>query len=259
MKKVLFLLLFVLLATSSILAQDDELDNYSFETEPLKSESNPYFSVGAGYQLTFLTLNYDELNKYVADKLGLDKFSGIFTLGGVHGFTGLVVIPNTRLGFYGVSGSKISEKENSSTNLKRTAELKVAINGFSIDYGIVPVKGLAVLPGVNLGWGNYILETTETPTTIDWKDVDNIIVGSAKMNRIENKFMMVQPQLSIEYAVTNFAMIRANVHYNLTFDNPLVDKKWTFNKDAELKNTPSDMNSNGLGLQIGIYLGLFNY
>ena len=115
MKKVLFLLLFVLLATSSILAQDDELDNYSFETEPLKSESNPYFSVGAGYQLTFLTLNYDELNKYVADKLGLDEFSGIFTLGGVHGFTGLVVIPNTRLGFYGVSGSKISEKENSST------------------------------------------------------------------------------------------------------------------------------------------------
>ncbi len=259
MKKALFLLLFALVATTRLFAQDDELDNFSFETEPLKSESNPYFSVGAGYQLTFLSLNYDEINKYVADKLGLDKFEGIFTLGGVHGFTGLVVIPNTRLGFYGISGSKFTEKENSSTNLKRTAELKVVINGFSIDYGIVPVKSLAVLPGLNFGWGNYTLETTETPTSIDWNDVDSINVGSAKMNRIENKFMMVQPQLSVEYAVTNFAMIRANVHYNLTFDNPLVDKKWTFNKDAELKNTPNKMNSNGLGLQIGLYLGLFNY
>lgn len=258
MKKILYLLV-LFFGVSALFAQDDDLDKFSFETEPLKSESSPYFAVGAGYQFTFMMINYDEVNKYIADKIGLDKLKGVFTVSGVHGFTGLVVIPNTRLGFYGISGSKISEKNNSSTNTKTSTELKIAMNAFSLDYGIVPFKGFAILPGFNFGWGNLTIETYETPESINWSDIDKIVVGTAKMSRIENKFMLFQPQISFEYAVTNFAMLRANANYNITFDNPLADKAWLFNKDAQIKNPPSKLNSNGLGIQIGIYLGLFNY
>jgi len=260
MKKLFVLLLFLICTSNSnLFSQDDELDNFSFETEPLKSESTQYFAVGAGYNFNFLMMNYDEVNKYVVDKLRLDKFKGVFTIHGVQGFTGLVVIPNTRLGFFGMTGSKEVSKENSELNTKMTSELIVSVNGFSLDYGIVPFKGFAILPGFNFGWGNYTLETIESPTKLDWGKIDKINIDSAKMNRINNKFMFIQPQLSFEYAVTNFAMLRANVNYNLTFDNPLADKSWTFNKEAEIKNPPSKLNSNGLGIQIGIYLGLFNY
>lgn len=258
MKK-LFLLVLLVIGTTNLFSQDNELDNFSFETEPLKSESTPYFAVGAGYNFNFLMMNYDEVNKYVVEKLGLEKFKGVFTINGVHGFTGLVVIPNTRLGFFGMTGSKEVSKENVSLNTKMSSELIVSVNGFSLDYGLVPFKGFAILPGFNFGWGNYTLETIETPAKFDWSEIDKINVGSAKMNRIENKFMFLQPQVSFEYAVTNFAMLRANVNYNLTFDNPLADKSWTFNKEAEIKNPPSKLNANGLGIQIGIYLGLFNY
>lgn len=239
------------------IAQDDELDGFSFETEPLRSEKMPYFAIGAGYQFSFLFMNYDEVNKIVVDKLGLDKFEGFMYINGIHGFTGLVIIPNTRLGFFGVSGSKISEKEivnNLAEKELHSAELSISFNGFSLDYGFVPLKGLAILPGFNLGWGRYILESSVTPITIDYSDLANL-----SMQRIENSFMFVEPQISIEYAITNFAMIKANAGYSLTFDNPLAKKKWLLNNNAEIKNAPKDMNANGFKAQIGVYLGLFNY
>ncbi len=262
MKKIL-LLLMLMLGFINAFAQDDDLDSYSFETEPLKSESTPYFAIGAGYNYSFLMMNYDEVNKYVVDKLGLKKFDGAIALSGVHGFTGLVVIPNTRLGFFGMSGSKLSEADvKSSSGTKegtRSSELTVSMNGFSLDYGYVPFKGFAILPGFNFGWGQYKLESVESPLVMDWSDFDKIDLSGTKMNRLENSFMFVQPQLNLEYAVTNFAMLRANVAYNLSFANPLSDKDWLLNKNTEVKNVPSKMNSNGVSFQIGIYLGLFNY
>lgn len=135
----------------------------------------------------------------------------------------------------------------------------ITMNGFSLDYGYVPFKGFAILPGLNLGWGRYELESIETPLNVDWSDFDKIDITNTKMNQIENSFMFVQPQISFEYAVTNFAMLRANVAYNVTFDNPLVDKEWVLNKTTDIKNVPSKMNSNGVSFEIGIYLGLFNY
>ena len=261
MKKLLMLIsLFFIYSVGN--AQDDYLDSFSFDTEPLRSESTPYFSIGAGYTYQFMFMNYDEINKYVGDKLGLDEFEGIMYLSGVHGFTGLVVVPNTRLGFFGVSGSQISEKDildNGSKVGVTASELYVSMSGFSLDYGFVPFKSLAILPGFNIGWGKYEIENTESPNTIDWNDFNRINMPGSKMNRIKNRFMFVQPQLNIEYAVTNFAMLRLNMAYNLTFDNPFVDKKWTFNHETEMKNVPSKMNANGFSASIGIYLGLFNY
>ncbi len=257
MKK--FFVLFALLLSVAVLkAQDDDFEGFSFDTEPLRSEKSPYFAVGAGYQYSFLFLNYDDLNKY-AKNIDLDDFDGIFYVGGIHGFTGLVIVPNLRLGFFGISGSKITEKDISaygSETEKRASELNIAMNGFSLDYGIVPFKALAILPGVNFGWGRLEIESYQSQPTKNWADIG---LDNNKMHRIENSFMFVQPQINIEYAVTNFAMLRLNASYNITFDNPLSDKKWVYNNHTELSNVPSGINSKGFSAQIGLYLGLFNY
>ncbi len=260
MKK-LFALLALFILSVPLFAQDDSLAVFSFESEPLRSESTPYFSIGAGYTYSFLFMNYDKLNDYVNGKLGLDNFSGPFYLSGVHGFTGIVIIPNMRLGFFGISGTKLVEKDITAgaSTTKRTSELYVGLNGFSLDYGYVPFKNFAILPGVNFGWGSFELTSYETPSAIDWTSVDKIDVAGTSMNRIENSIMFVEPQINIEYAITNFSMVRLQLGYNYTFDSPLANKKWMLNNNAELKGVPSGMNSNGLKASLGLYLGLFNY
>lgn len=248
----------MMMSVTLLNAQDDDFEDFSFDTKPLRNEKNPYFAIGAGYQYSFLFLNYDDLNKYV-QSIGLDDYDGIFYVGGIHGFTGLVVVPNLRLGFFGLSGSKITGKDIHAFGLeteKRASELTIEMNGFSLDYGIVQVKELAILPGVNFGWGRLEIESYQSKPTKNW---DNIGLDDNKMHRFENSFMFVQPQISIEYAVTNFAMLRLNAIYNLTFDNPLSDKKWVYNNHTELAGMPSGINSKGFSAQIGLYLGLFNY
>lgn len=260
MKKILMIAM-ILFASFVAYAQDENLDEYSFETEPLKTEKTPYFAIGAGYTYSFMFLNYDELNTY-AKKMGhTDEFDGVFYVGGIHGFTGLVVIPNLRLGFYGVSGSKLLEKETTenSTNYTLTSEMKLAMNGFNLDYGFVPFKSLAILPGVSFGWGRMEIESYKNESSVDWDDISKVDMTNNPMHRIEHSIMFVQPQLNIEYAVTNFAMLKLNLAYNLTFDSPLADNKWVYNNNSELKNAPKDLNANSFSAQIGLYLGLFNY
>lgn len=257
-KKLLYLAIAALFLTINInaKAQDERLDSISFESEPLREETNPYFGVGGGYVGGFQFVNMDEINKAFNQQLKVDDFSGPMYLQGVEGFTGIIVVQNLRVGFMGVSGSKLMEKQDT---VKRSIELSASMMGFTVNYGIVAVKSLAILPGMNLGWGTYGIEHYQTSGPKDWKDVNNPDFKNNYYEKFERSFMFAQPNLTIEYALTNFLVFRVSASYNLTFKNFLKDKEFTYNKTAELTNAPSGVKADGLAVQIGLFGGLFNY
>ncbi len=49
-------------------------------------------------------------------------------------------------------------------------------------------------------------------------------------------------------------MFRLGVAYSTSFGN-----QWKYNNSADVINMPDKINSNGLVLQTGIFVGLFNY
>ena len=74
MKKMMTLLAMILLVFAGMFsqnellasAQDEDLDSFQFDSEPIQEESIPYFGLGVGYVGTFMYLNFDELNKHLA-------------------------------------------------------------------------------------------------------------------------------------------------------------------------------------------------
>lgn len=260
MKLRTFSIAFVLAVVSftSITAQDDKIDGLAFDSEPLREEKAPYFAIAGGYTGSFFYANFEDLNSLI--KNGTfnmsEGFSAPIYMSGVQGFTGIVIVPNMRAGFHSQSGSLKMEKAFNieGADYKRTVDYAVSMNGITIDYAITIAKSLAIIPGVTAGWGNLSLETYQAPSELDWSNFQPNSDGKTFLQRAEAGFWLVQPNLNIEFALTNFFMLRANAGYSLS-----IMRDWKMNKSSTLKNVPEKINGNGLHLQFGIFLGLFNY
>jgi len=127
-----------------------------------------------------------------------------------------------------------------------------------MDYGFVLFKSLAVLPGINLGWGGLTLESYQGVTDYNWSNFNTKVDSLNFMNRAKTTFSFIQPNLSIEWTLTPYFMIRGNVGYNYSFALS-GDWDWELNKYSNLKEVPKGINASGLTAQFGIFLGLFNY
>ena len=254
--KLLVILCFVFF-NGNVFSQDDRLDELEFESATIKEEKPPYFAIGGGYTGTFIFLNFDELNKKLLEQtfsFSEEAFSAPVFLSGVQGFTAIGIIPNVRLGFLGMGGSKTVEKYDSVIKLNKYVDYSLSFQGISIDYGIILMKSLALIPGITFGWGKRTIEVYQAPAEISWDDFKAIGEIQNFLNRAEGNFYFVQPNLNFEYALTPFFMIRANAGYALTFGG-----EWTFNRTAKLTNVPDKIDANGFTVQFGLFLGLFNY
>lgn len=253
----LLIILCSLLFNSKSFSQDDRLDELEFESATIKEEKPPYFAIGGGYTGTFIFTNFDELNKKLLEKTYLfpeNALSAPIFLSGVQGFTAIGIIPNVRLGFLGMGGSKSVEKKDTIVNLNKNVEYTLSFQGLSIDYGIILMKSLALIPGITLGWGKRTIEVYQAPAEISWERFEAMGNIVNFLNRAEGNFYFVQPNINFEYALTPFFMIRANAGYALSFSGD-----WTFNRTAKLINVPDKIDANGFTIQFGLFLGLFNY
>lgn len=261
MKKMIFLALFLVLLSFPIFAQDEFIDDLTFEPAELQEGQTRYFAISGGYTGTFFFANFDDLNTHLLDMgFGLDEFEAPIYLNGVQGFTGIGIIPNIRVGFFGATGSKI-QKTNidiDGAKLERGLEYSLSLTGFNVDYGYVPIKSLAILPGINVGWGGLTLESYQGAKEYDWKDFNTKVDSLNFMNRAKTTFSFIQPSLSIEWTLTPYFMIRGNVAYNYSFALT-GDWEWEMNKYSNLTNVPNAINANGFSAQFGLFLGLFNY
>lgn len=241
---------FIILVSGSqvLIAQDDKLEELGFEEANYVEEKPPYFAVGGGYIGTFQFMNFDEVNR-LASAFGVSNFDGGIFCSGVGGIAPVLIVKNLRVSVGGYSGSLVREAKKVDTSLTMT--VGSSINTFGLDYAFQPIKGLAILPGASFGWGNLNIERAISTQSVDFDKQG--ASGTQSLSRLGASYIFVQPNLNIEYAVTQFAMIRASAGYSLSFMGD-----WQMNGVAAVNNVPKELNANALTLQFGVFVGLFN-
>ena len=245
-------------------SQDLDLDKLPYDDTPPGSEEDKkdYFGIGFGYTPTFQFLGMAEINKIFEDSYGLKGLTQPLTLHGGGAFTGIPIWPNIRAGFFSYSGSKETDILQLDDTFRRFGKIEYAVNGITIDYGYVLTEGLALLGGVGLGYGHLDIEVSQGIDKYDWDNIGNINDENNYRMHLENRFLLIQPNLYLEWAATKFLMIRGSVNYNLSLTNFLNSESsngWTINGKGEIENLPSGLSSNGFAIQAGLYFGLFNY
>lgn len=261
MKKLILLFTFILFYSITIFAQDEYLDELEFGEQPLSEQKPPYFAIAGGYNGNFLFINVKDLNNHLkAKNFNFDEFKSPFFMSGAEGFVAIPFIPNVRIGFLGLGGSQTNKKDItiSSVDYKQSIEFSFSYQGLLIDYAFVPMKSLAILPGLGIGWGNVQLEYSQTEKEFDWNNIQMSSVGNNFLNRLEATYSFLNPRINIEYALAPYLMFRLSGSYMWSFALT-GDWKWKYNREADMKNVPKEINASGLNLQFGVYVGLFNY
>lgn len=246
-KNIFAFLLLALCSITLIFAQDSGNLNFQFEETEMAEIKPPYFGLGGGYIGGFVFPKFDEIRKKFS---GFDDLKGGIYLSGAEGFSAIAIIPNVRLGFFGFNGSKSYDKAQNDTTTG--VSYGIGYTGFSIDYAYVPFKSFALLSGVNIGWSNIAIEKYKSTSSIDWNNLANGPI--AYFWSVEGKFWFIEPNINVEYAITPFFMIRGGFGYSF-----VLSQKWKYNRFAMLDNVPTALNTNGLKIQFGLFLGLFNY
>lgn len=242
-------------------AQDEDLDSFSFEEQDLREEQAPYFAVGGGFNLTFISLDMDEINNFIATKeFGLDELTSPMISYGGEFFTGIVFVDNMRLGFFWQSGSSTTSKSmtvgDAAIPVDREIDLSLTQSGVSVEFAYRPFRGvsLALIPGVSLGWGMMSLDSYQAVKNLDWNDINAAPDAVNYYDKVESSFYFSKFNLQLEYAFTTFVQLRLGAAYNLSFNYD-----WQYNNTTSLTGVPDGIKADGLQLQAGLHLGLFNY
>ncbi|MBU3700196.1 MAG: hypothetical protein FGM33_09370 [Candidatus Kapabacteria bacterium] len=245
------LILMTFLSIVGAVAQDDRLNELNFDEEPLPEETVAYSSVGIGPVFSLFTPDMTDVNAK-ATAMGIDELSSPFIFAGAEVFAAIGIVPNLRFGFSWLSGSVGSVKDFISTGggTKRSLDYAISMRSLHIDYAIVPVSKLAIIPGVGLTWGYSTITQSTTTGSFDW--VSDTSMTSQVF--LEQSSLCLQPRLSLEYAVTPFLNLRAQAGYTV----PVSTSDWTANVHATAQNVPSSIGINGVSAQIGVFVGLFN-
>lgn len=231
-------------------------DEFDFDDIPVDDARQYYVAVGGGYLGMLAFPNFDELNT-VSRGLGLPDFEGQLYMNGGGGLISLLVVPNMRLGIFGASGSRIIQSDVTlpEGTYKRSLRFTSTITAAQVDYAIRLFRSFTILPGVMIGAGSYNLELTQSRNNGEnFPDVfqtGNATVAN-RYARISRGHFFWNPALNLEFAATQFVMFRAGVGYSGT----AWPGNWTDGAEVTVNNVP-DINADGLTLQFGVFVGLF--
>lgn len=258
MKKSFFLIASILLLSFvNIFAQETDIEQFQFETEPTQTEKSPYFTLGGGYTAAFQFLNLDELNT-LAKSYNLDNLTNPMYQGGFEVFTGIFIVPNLRLGFF-TDGGSISSNFDSS-NMHREMNYQISNLGIIADYAYVPFKSFAILGGVRIGMAKSNIDISQTARDVNWTELPTTSsLENFYSHKLSQTFLNLEPRLNLEYAVTNFLMFRLNASYNFSIKDPFGRENWTYNSIGRVTNVPDNLNQSGFKFQLGLFVGLMNY
>lgn len=242
------------------IAQDDRLDDLTFEEEEVKETNERYFAFGFGPIANLAFVNVDAINAR-ATALGLDNVSAPVIQAGVEVFAPVGVVDNLRVGFSWVSGSLTSSKDlapGSSPTIvqpvKRTLEYSIGSRAVFFDYALLPGKAFNILPGVGFGWSTQTLTTFQGPTSVAYNPNDGISVAPSEFHELNRSVLSVVPRVNFEYKVSTFVSVRLNAAYTLQFSA----SDWQGNRTSVVTGVPNELNVNSLNAQLGLFLGLFN-
>jgi hypothetical protein len=271
----------VFLLSYSAFSQDDDFENYRFDDDKTSNQKTPYFALSFGGTASFLFMNYDDINsrlkcsdptcKVLHPSLEALEFSGPIVGLGFNFFTALSpLVNNARLGisyFFFFYMKEFDEKINSLSpegdiihfHSNHNRKLSVSNVGLHFDYAFVPLKSLAILPGIGVKGGTMTLEHYETILPRDWNETPPTLNYNLLNEKLEYSYIAFEPQLNIEYALTGFLMFRASGSYMFAMDNPFYKNAWTINGNNSYTGVPKSVKPQGFSVTLGLYLGLFNY
>lgn len=260
MHRFLAITLAVALLSTTMSAQDDQLDNLDFEQMQLTEESIPYFAVGLGLTGTFGWYDMTAINER-ASELGLPGIEApMFQLGG-DVFTAIGVVKNVRVGFSWITGMSKSNAQVTlpdTTPVERHMDYTNELFSLYLDYAFVPAKSLAILPGIAFGWGNQTIDTYQSVSDRTWDDYVNpngqLNTFPDDYSRLQHSVLALTPRLNIEYGITPFLMVRAQAAYQLQISSGT----WKGNNHATVTGVPDGINVNAFSAQVGLFVGLFN-
>lgn len=253
-------LLAFLLGIASIATAQPNGDEFDFDEIPLDEGELPYIGVGGGYTAFLSFMNFDPLNEVTA-KLGMEKFGGQLLMHGGGGWTVIGLIPSLRFGVYGAGGSTTKSKSLTfaGTEYNRTVRFDAGFTAAHFDYAIPIFRGFAVVPGFMIGSGSNTFKVVQTQAA--GADQENILggflgggdtlVNNNRQATVSRSFLFLYPAVNLEYAVTQFVMLRVGGGYQYTGPG-----KWLDTEGTEVAGFDA-IKSDGPMLQVGLFLGLF--
>ena len=261
---VFFLMLFSIATgiAQPIEEEGEEFDDFNFDDIPVEDAEIDYIGFGGGYLGMVSLVNYDELNNVAAGFNIGTKFEGPMLLGGGGGFLGGIIIPNTRIGVYGVGGQKEVSDTIGGGGYKRTMRYSTGFVAAHLEYAFfLPGRGLVFFPGVMVGRSASEIELNQTKASgIPFEDIfdangfQNPSAAADSLVRyahITRNSLHVQPTLTLDYAVNSFLLARVGAGYGLNFGGT-----WTDPSGTEISNVP-EITSDGLNIHFGVFVGLF--
>jgi hypothetical protein len=215
------------------------------------------FAIGGGFSPGWIIPDFKVVNNQLAD-FGVDKFSsaGFFSTGGV-GYVSIGVVKNLRVGGIGFGGS-ITHK-GTKDGFRKEAKYSTTLGGLTIEYSFPFIKDIAVSVGTIIGIGGTSLELYQNSGSFDWNDIWKEVTNPSEKTQnisrtISNTFFSLAPTLNVDIPFYRFFAFRIGGGY--LFD---LSKNWKADNGQTINNIPSDLNSNALFIQAGIFVGYFNY
>lgn len=259
MNQSLLAALLCLALTVSAVAQDDRLDELTFdEGVSLKDEALPYFAIGVGPVVTLSFPDLDAINTR-AGQLGLSEMKTPFVQAGVELFTAIGIVPNVRVGFSWITGSVSSEARiaTGSDTVNRTMEYSIGSRAVYADYAWVPVRGFSIVPGVGFCWATQTIATFQAPADVAWDrltDPNTLAPSPTAFSEMRRSALAIVPRLNIEYAIAPWVAVRAQAAYTLQVSG----SDWELNRTVNVTNVPEAIKITALSGQLGLFIGLFN-
>ena len=282
--KIPILLLLVLITTSPLLlAQDDgggdggeeqgEFDDFDFSELPVDDYRNySYLGFGLGYLGMHTFVDNKAMND-LATLMDMPEFSaGLSSFVGGGFFFGGIGIENIRYGFYSTSGSKevISNvmladdptTPNSKTAYTRKLVYSSGLLAFQLDYALfLPPEGLIFFPGLMIARESSEIELSQIKdnglsftnlyNSKDFNGAQVAEVGLNRYSRIRRQSFQIRPTLTLDYAVNQLLLFRVGAGYGFNLDS-----EWKQSAGTTISDVP-ELNSDGLSLHFGLFVGLF--
>ncbi len=264
-KFALFGLAMFLASGFTLLAQDDRLDELTFEETVIQEEKVPYFGVGGGFMVSLFSPNLSDVNTQLTTA-GFSELSTPITMTGALGVATIGIIPNVRISITNLGGSASTADKSFTTSAKnyvRSVTLSNAYTGFGFDYALSLAKSLYLLPGITGGWGSMQINTTQYA---EGANTTNNGIGGTPFDpnvfnhTVNNDYFMINPGVSVEFAPAllgndkpRIVTVRGHVGYTLSFMGD-----WKENGKSVVNNVPTGIKASGLAFQIGFMIGLFN-
>ncbi len=256
MRRVLTCLIsLILLLSAGAGAQIDE----EYTPIPPAKPSTGKIGGGGGYTPAWLFMDVDKLNETIISAGGTPFDGGRMMLNGGQGYAYLLLVQNLRIGGVGMSGSRTTSRVETSTNTRRDVELGVGYGGVTIEYVLSVVPRLDLTFGTIVGGGGMSLTIRrDGGTSREWGDLWGEFGSpqpAAEFSRkLEGSFFIVQPSVTLEFALLRWLGVRAGVGYL-----GMTGGSWKVDNEYDLSGVPDGIGGSGWMINTGIYLGTFIY